>query len=209
MQELEPVKEFNFSCFPGIRCFNRCCYDVSIPLTPSDVLRLSRGLKLHTSEFLKRYTKFQIGMATGLPVVILGNSESCPFVSEKGCRVYSFRPNACRLYPLVRMKMTSEEIFFLLREDFCLGHNEKRRWKVEEWLEDQKIDFELDDLFQELIAEKSKCEELEDEEIEQIYKYCFDIDTFKLESGIFDDQRAIFEGIKRSIEIVKRKVQQM
>ncbi|MEM2176458.1 MAG: hypothetical protein QXN34_03915 [Archaeoglobaceae archaeon] len=36
-----------------------------------------------------------------------------------------------------------------------MGHNEKRRWKVEEWIKDQKIDFELDDLFQELIAREA------------------------------------------------------
>lgn len=205
--ELEPVEEFNFYCFPGIKCFNKCCYDVRIPLTPFDVLRLSRGLNLATSEFLRHYTRVQIGIATKLPVVVLG-SEHCPFVSEKGCRVYSFRPNACRLYPLVRVKRANEEFFFLLREDFCLGHNEKRRWKVEEWVKDQEIDFQLDDLFQELIAEKSKCGELENDELLEIYESCFDVDTFKAKKAIADDWIAIVEGIKHSIGIVRMKIEQ-
>ena len=54
MKELESLKktileqyprlkedaEFNFACHPGVSCFNQCCSDVNIFLTPYDVLRL-------------------------------------------------------------------------------------------------------------------------------------------------------------------------
>ena len=35
---------FRFSCHPGVACFNRCCADVNIFLTPYDVLRMKNRL---------------------------------------------------------------------------------------------------------------------------------------------------------------------
>jgi hypothetical protein len=32
---LEKDSTFNFRCYPGISCFNRCCHNVNIILTPS------------------------------------------------------------------------------------------------------------------------------------------------------------------------------
>ena len=43
---------FKFSCSPGISCFTECCQDVSIVLTPYDVLRLKNCLGISSDEFL-------------------------------------------------------------------------------------------------------------------------------------------------------------
>ena len=35
---------FKFSCHPKVSCFNQCCRDVNIFLTPYDVLRMKKRL---------------------------------------------------------------------------------------------------------------------------------------------------------------------
>jgi len=206
-EELEPVERFNFACYPGISCFNECCKNLNLALTPYDVLRMSRGLGLTTDRFLEKYTTWHVGMATGLPVVVLkmlpdGN---CPFVTESGCSIYNHRPTPCRLYPLARVRVGDEVQYYLLREDFCLGHSESRDWSPEEWVVDQGAQEynSMNDLFFELIAAKNRAgKNLTDEEINAIYKACFDIDGFKHETGIEDDIEALKEGIRFSIGLI-------
>ena len=128
-QKLSLDDTFNFSCHPNIDCFNRCCGDLNQFLTPYDILRLKKRLKLSSGEFLKRYTTHHIGPGSGLPVVTLKPARqcrvrrhcsspasealaggmleydnlSCPFVSKAGCAVYPDRPGSCRIYPLGRI----------------------------------------------------------------------------------------------------------
>ena len=47
---------FQFNCYPGVTCFTRCCQDVTIVLTPYDVLRLKNSLGISSDEFLDKYT---------------------------------------------------------------------------------------------------------------------------------------------------------
>ena len=48
--------EFRFRCHKGIACFNKCCENADVLLTPYDVLRLARRFGLTTREFIDRYT---------------------------------------------------------------------------------------------------------------------------------------------------------
>jgi Fe-S-cluster containining protein len=144
-----PDEPFRFACSPGLACFNACCRDLNQSLYPYDILRLKKRLRLSSGEFLERYTSQHIGPGSGLPIVTLkANHDSrlaCPFVSEKGCRVYSDRPASCRTYPLVRAISRCRETgkiterFMLLNEPHCLGHNEPNRQTVRQWIEDQQI----------------------------------------------------------------------
>jgi len=43
---LGPDDTFKFACHPGISCFNKCCGDVNIFLSPYDVLRMKRRLEM-------------------------------------------------------------------------------------------------------------------------------------------------------------------
>lgn len=200
MEELEIVERFRFECSPKLSCFNTCCTNLSIALTPYDVLMLSRGLETTTGEFLRKYTTWHIGIATGMPVVTF-KEDNCPFVSREGCRVYSHRPTACRLYPLARVKVGDEEFYFLIREDFCLGHGGKE-WSVEEWLEDQGVKNynRMNDVFFELVALKPK---LSKELAERIVKIVFDIDGFKKEMEIEDDEEALKVSVKVAAELMR------
>ncbi len=206
-EELEPIERFKFACYLGINCFNECCQNLNLALTPYDVLRMSRALELITTEFLERYTSHHIGIATGLPVVVLKMLPDgrCPFVTENGCSIYADRPTPCRLYPLARVRAGDEVQYYLLREDFCMGHMEGKEWSVVEWVEDQEAEDynEMNDLFFELISAKNRSgRNLTDGELERIYRACFDVDWFKKETGIDGDLEALKEGIRFSIDLI-------
>ena len=47
-KQLTEREYFGFTCHPGVPCFNSCCADVNIVLTPFDVLRLARRLGMTT-----------------------------------------------------------------------------------------------------------------------------------------------------------------
>ena len=53
---LGPDDKFRFACHPGVSCFNRCCHDVNIFLTPYDLLRLKNRLHMSSEEFIAEHT---------------------------------------------------------------------------------------------------------------------------------------------------------
>lgn len=66
LPELKPGETFCFDCNPDVPCFNRCCAELTLPLTPYDVLRLRRNLGLG-SEFLATFTTLRSFPDTGFP----------------------------------------------------------------------------------------------------------------------------------------------
>lgn len=153
---LQPVQltnesSFSFRCHPEISCFNVCCSNIEILLTPYDILRLRKQLKLGADDFLLRYTEPKMLEKGELPVVQLAMDEktgACPFVSPEGCVVYDDRPSNCRYYPLGmalmhKEKTTSNEnetFFFLVKEPYCKGHETSESWIVSDWRQDQGLD---------------------------------------------------------------------
>ncbi len=120
--------QFNFQCGPGVGCFTRCCQDVTIVLTPYDILRLKNRLGITSEDFIDQYTLPLTKPDSGLPVFILKMGEDpdkrCPFVtSDQGCAVYSERPWACRMYPLdTREGEEGDEEYFITADPKqCLG----------------------------------------------------------------------------------------
>jgi hypothetical protein len=43
-------------CHKGIACWNACCSNIDISLTPYDILRMKTRLGITSAEFLKDYT---------------------------------------------------------------------------------------------------------------------------------------------------------
>lgn len=146
---LEPEEPFRFACHRGLPCFNSCCADVTIVLTPLDVLRLARTLGLTTRELLDRHTLTPVTRDLKLPVVLLKMGDEperrCPFIGEQGCTVYDDRPWACRMYPVgmaIPPARAGEEpapMYFLFEDDFCHGRDEATQWTVEQWRSDQGV----------------------------------------------------------------------
>jgi hypothetical protein len=138
---------FQFACHPGVSCFNQCCRQLTLWLTPYDFLRLRRNLGLSSDELLDRYCTVDNGQnGWPLPRIFMeGPEQVCPFVSQAGCRVYPDRPGACRTYPLGRAvrggsgQAPREEGYFLVKEEHCQGFQEGPQWTPQEWMEDQGL----------------------------------------------------------------------
>jgi Fe-S-cluster containining protein len=159
---------FCFACTPEVPCFNACCRDLNQFLTPYDILRLKMHLGLSSEQFLSQYTAQHTGPESGLPIVALKPADNhdrrCPFVTEKGCRVYENRPSSCRMYPLARAvarsRKTGEisERFMMLREPHCLGFNQGNPRTVQQWIADQQIAVynEINDKLIQIISLKNR-----------------------------------------------------
>ena len=185
---------FNFSCHPGISCFNCCCADVNIFLSPYDVLRLRKRLGLGSAEFLDRYVLMPVQKDMTTPVVLLRMNDderkTCPLLGEKGCTVYSDRPWPCRMYPLgmATQKETpdgwrGEQFWFLLKESECKGFDEDRQWTVREWLDDQDVEAwqEWGEAYKELTLHEffETGGTLPPEKLEMFFMACYDLDKFR------------------------------
>ena len=190
---LKKESEFTFNCGPDVSCFNDCCRDVNIFLTPYDILRLKRSLGIESGEFLEKYTFLPFDENSRYPVIILKMSDDeekkCPFVTEEGCSVYTSRPWACRMFPLGLaspkddVPHSDEEFYFLLIEDICKGHNENKKITVREWMTDQGIDEynEAGRYFKDISLNSFFEDEknLTPEKLDMFHMVCYDIDRFR------------------------------
>lgn len=140
---LEEGQTFCFECNPDVACFGRCCRQLTLPLTPYDVLRLRRALGMTSADFLTTLTTMRTIPDSGLPIPMLkmcgGPEETCPFLTPTGCQVYDDRPGACRSYPIGRGTRPSPngvyETHYLVQEDHCRGFDAGRDWTAQEWFE--------------------------------------------------------------------------
>jgi Fe-S-cluster containining protein len=138
-----------FRCRKGIACFNKCCENINIMLTPYDILRLKNRLGITSAEFLEKHaTVFEMD-AHGLPGIRMKTkpgSAACQFLTPEGCGVYDDRPAACRYYALgaTTMRATGsskpEDFYFLVKEEHCLGHDEPRTLTVREYRKEQGVE---------------------------------------------------------------------
>ena len=238
MQDIERLKDeilrdyprltredsFSFECHPGVPCFNDCCGDVNIFLTPYDIIRLKNHLGISSSEFLSEHTIAPFDKNLTYPVVLLKMNEdvrkSCPFVKPEGCSVYEDRPWSCRMYPLGMAspkegeETSEEEFFFLMKEEVCKGFAERKGQTVTEWLTAQKIqDYnDVGALFKDIVLHPffRKGNHLTPEKIEMFFMVCYNIDAFRdfvFKSSFldrFDVDAETVEGIKADdVELLK------
>jgi hypothetical protein len=149
---LKPDDLFAFRCHKGVACWNACCHNTDITLTPMDILRLGRRLGLRPREFLLEYTRPAIHEPSNLPVAKLvmagkGDQSPCVFMHQvDGCTAYADRPAACRYYPLglatvkLRDAEGTADFHFLVKEAHCLGHAEDKLQSVAEFRREQGLE---------------------------------------------------------------------
>ena len=147
--ELRADSEFQFHCHKNISCFNACCRNIDITLMPYDILRLKRRAGLTSSQWVNRYTvpfPMDAHELPGLKMATKPGTNECVFLEESGCSVYEDRPSACRYYALgsmgVRRANASqvEDIFFVVKEEHCKGHDEPKRLTVQQYRQEQGIE---------------------------------------------------------------------
>lgn len=196
---------FNFLCHKVLSCFNTCCANTNIFLTPYDVLRMRKTIWLPSGEFLKVYT-FTFLADNGLPLVVLkmmdDENKSCPFVTKEGCSIYQDRPWSCRMYPVFSVSDKEDE-FLIEEKPSCLGFKEERLWTVEEWKKDQGIDIydKMNEQYKEIFQHDyfSKGNKLDSGRSRLLYRSCYDLDEFKnflFKTRFFD----IYDVEKEDIE---------
>lgn len=148
LPELGEDDTFVFGCNEQVPCFNRCCAELTLPLTPYDVRRLTEMLEISSEAFINTYTEKRTFPDTGFPLLMLkmndGPGEYCPFVSMFGCAVYENRPGACRFFPLGRVTSIGEggavkERFVVVHDDHCCGFDEGETWTPRQWIENQGL----------------------------------------------------------------------
>jgi len=218
--QLTGKSRFRFNCGPEVACFTKCCHGMEIILAPYDILRLKKKLGLTSPEFLLNYTVPKQHEESSLPLVLLkmgdDDEKTCPFLTEKGCRVYEDRPSICRYYPIGLATLRSqpdpekeageERFFFQIKEEHCLGHNEEREWTIDEWRRDQGADSddEMNRDWQAAFLSRSiPGEERGDAQRQSIfYMACYDLDTFRrfvLESPFLEK----FEVDPKTVEKIR------
>ena len=188
---MTPDDQFTFHCGLNLDCFTECCRDVSIVLTPYDILRLKKALRMDSTEFLEKHTLPLFGAQQKFPLTILRmdpETKKCPFVTEQGCQVYADRPWACRMYPLGVAKPKNptpadQPFYFVLHEELCHGHGQGKTRSVREWIAEQGIEeYEMMGAsFQELVLHDFWNREpaLTPQQAEMFYMACYDLDRFR------------------------------
>ena len=188
---LTPGDHFRFECHQRLDCFTRCCRNITIFLTPYDILRMKNALKITSGDFLTSYTDILVGDA-GLALVALrmrdDEKKSCPFVTSGGCKIYEDRPWSCRIYPLKPestdiTEKSGKEYYSVMDIPFCLGLAEDKVMTVERWKTMQGIPIylEMENPFKKITMNKS----LVDKKIinkkiqEMYYMACYDLDRFR------------------------------
>lgn len=207
---VEPVERtldssFKFKCHKDVSCFNLCCRNTSMLLTPYDILRMKKRLALSSEEFLKKYTFVHIDEASSHPFAVLKMNEDdegkCPFLSPEGCSIYEDRPANCRYYPVGKGIMIKDsetgavpqEFFFFIREPNCAGYNEDCEWTIDTWRKAQGVDV-YDDMNKEwaeiqLRRDNPGKPKLNKEKQPLIYMASYDLDRFRrfvFESGFLN-----------------------
>lgn len=206
---------FQFHCAPGVPCFTQCCRDVTIVLTPYDVIRLKNALGISSEDFLDPYTLVLPQGNRLIPMVVLKMNEQdkrCPFVSQQGCRVYADRPWPCRMFPL---NMNDDGTFsYVADTSRCQGLKQEEKRRIADWLIEQGVPVydEMNDLFSH-ITSPLRAQDL-DITNPQIYKMVFmalyNLDKFRnfiFQSSFlnrFDIESTRIEKIKRNdLELLK------
>ena len=189
-----PDHVIQFSCHKGIGCWNACCSNIDISLTPYDIIRLKKRLGISSTEFLKDYTvpyEMEKDGIAGVKFRPVENGTACRFMKPEGCAVYEDRPTACRYYPVALLSMrkqdeyTDTEAYAIVQEPHCKGHDEHRRVTIADYRKEQGVE-EYDELtrgWRQLVLKKKSAgpavgaPSLKSRQL--FFFACYDVDTFR------------------------------
>lgn len=187
-------KAINFRCHREIGCWNACCSNIDISLTPYDVLRLKQRLDMGSGEFLKTYTvpyEMEKDGLAGVKLRPVEGGTACRFMTPEGCGVYTDRPTACRYYPIALLSMrnqdeyTDRDAYALVSEPHCLGHQDPRSLTINDYRNEQGLP-EYDDLargWRQLILKKKSSGpsigKPSKRSLQLFFMACYDLDRFR------------------------------
>lgn len=204
---LEGHAPLQFRCRPGIACWNACCSNIDIALTPVDIVRLKQRLGLASWQFLKDYTvpyELEKDGIAGVKLRPVEGGSACRFMTPEGCSVYDARPTACRYYPVALLAIRRQDEAFdrqcyaIVREDHCLGHAEPCTQTIDAYRAAQGV-VEYDEAargWRRLILKKKSSGPTigkpSKRSLELFFMTCYDLDRFRAFvasdafAGVFD-----------------------
>jgi Fe-S-cluster containining protein len=183
-----------FSCHKGIGCWNACCSNIDISLTPYDVLRMKKRLGITSTEFLKDYTvpyEMEKDGIAGIKFRPIEGGSACRFMKPEGCDIYTDRPTACRYYPVALLSMRKQDEYVdrdsyaIVKEDHCKGHEVNRSITIADYRKEQGLE-EYDELargWRQLVLKKKSSgptigkPSLRSRQL--FFMACYDIDKFR------------------------------
>lgn len=193
-QMLDGSKVIQFRCRKGIDCWNACCSNIDISLTPYDIVRLKRRLGISSTQFLADYTvpyELEKDGIAGVKLRPVEGGTACRFMKPEGCGVYEDRPTACRYYPVALLSMRRQDeyvdrdAYALVREEHCHGHREPRSVTIDEYRAEQGLG-EYDELargWRQLVLKKKSSgptvgkPSLRSRQL--FFITCYDVDSFR------------------------------
>lgn len=215
-QMVEGSKTIQFQCRKGIACWNACCSNIDISLTPYDILRLKRRLGLASAQFLQQYAvpyELEKDGIAGIKLKPVAGGSACQFMTPEGCSVYEDRPTACRYYPVALLSMrkqdeyTDTHSYALVKEEHCLGHNEPRSLTIDDYRAEQGLP-EYDEQgrgWRQLVLKKMSSgptvgkPSVKSRQL--FFMTCYDIDTFRafVDSGPFNELYDVPEAERQAM----------
>lgn len=144
---------FRFHCNQCGRC---CINREDIILSPMDIFRMSKELRITPAEFYKQYCVFNIGDHTRMPIVRLasvGKDQRCVLLKNCKCSVHKVKPAVCAMFPLGRYialdkgdyskeGIANSKVQYLMQPLDCGDDSEEQT--VREWL--SCFDINLEDV---------------------------------------------------------------
>ena len=143
---------FKFHCDQCGKC---CTHREDIILSPMDIFKMAKELKMTPVEFYHEYCVFNIGEHTRMPIVRLaseGKDTHCVLLKNHRCSVHKVKPAVCALFPLGRYmsfekddynaeSIDTSKVKYLLQPPECGDESETHT--VREWL--SGFDIKLED----------------------------------------------------------------
>ena len=143
---------FKFHCDQCCKC---CTHREDIILSPMDIFKMAKELKMTPVEFYHEYCVFNIGEHTRMPIVRLaseGKDTHCVLLKNHRCSVHKVKPAVCAMFPLGRYmsfekddynaeSIDTSKVKYLLQPPECGDESETHT--VREWL--SGFDIKLED----------------------------------------------------------------
>lgn len=181
------------SCNDCRGCSN-CCRGMgdSIKLNPYDIYKLCSNLNCDPVQLLKEQIELQVDEGIIVPnIKMQQDTNACGFLNEEGrCRIHSFRPSLCRLFPLGR-DYDGERFSYFVLEDACPAKG-KSKVKIEKWIGEPSMNqYEafITDWHYLLKACKQKIIDMEEAEIKQYnmkFLQCFFLQPYDEEVAFYE-----------------------
>ncbi|MHB9117565.1 MAG: YkgJ family cysteine cluster protein [Burkholderiales bacterium] len=209
-------KVIQFRCHKDIACFNACCKNIDITLTPYDILRLKQRFGLTSGEFLLGFTEpyeMDKDSVAGVKLKPVEDGTACQFMTDEGCSVYEDRPTACRYYPVALISMrkqneyTDINSYAIVEEPHCQGHKENRSLSIDEYRKEQGVDVydEMGRGWRQLILKKKSSGPTvgapSKRSLQMFFMACYDLDRFRdfVSSDAFNEVYDLPDDLRQKI----------